>query len=343
MQRMLVLDRKNINVYSQGTRLTISGENLKTKNIPIKGLVMVLIVADIGIRSSTLNLLSENNIPITILNPRNSNKVSLVYGKPHKNSYRRYNQYKLLSEEKTQRQLASQIVKAKTLGQLNTLKHWKIKYPEHRKVLFDAFNKIQNQYQQIPSTPYSLDFIRGIEGANAAIYFSAIKHIMPESFGFFKRVKRPPTDPLNSLLSLSYTLLNSECSHGLYATGFDPMLGVLHSISYGRDSLACDMSELYRARLDRWVINLFKAQIIKVEHFNFNRHNQDNKDALESSIVEACLLEKAGRQIFYSHWQTFVKPLRRLIRKTAFGWSQMYLQNDAQPLNRNISRGLNDE
>ncbi|MFZ4536709.1 CRISPR-associated endonuclease Cas1 [Propionivibrio sp.] len=52
--------------------------------------------------------------------------------------------------------------------------------------------------------------LRGLEGAAAAIYFEALTEIVPESLHFNNRNRRPPKDPVNTLLSLTYTLLHAE-------------------------------------------------------------------------------------------------------------------------------------
>jgi CRISPR-associated protein Cas1 len=89
--------------------------------------------------------------------------------------------------------------------------------------------------------------VRGLEGAGAARYFSALRSIFrAPGLAFFRRARRPPPDPINILLSLGYTLLGNLI-HGLCeAAGLDPYLGALHEPRYGRPSLALDLIEELR-------------------------------------------------------------------------------------------------
>jgi len=313
MKRTLVLDRKNIRLNYESNRLIISGAKIKSQSIPLSGLAYILILANIQIESRVLNRLAEQSIPVTFINPRSDNKLAILYGKPHKHCERRFKQYQIIAQTEQSNQIAVELLKYKLIGHLNTLRRLKNARPEHQHCLMDAFNKIQNQYQRITTRSFELDYTRGIEGACAAIYFKAFCQVFAPSLNFNKRQKRPPPDPVNALLSLSYTLLTSECNHALYGAGFDPMLGVLHEPSYGRHSLACDMCELFRARIDYWVYTLLNQQVVRDYHFKIDNGQK------------SCLLKKEGRQIYFAKWQGFVKPLRRLIRQTAYQWNREYL------------------
>jgi CRISPR-associated protein Cas1 len=76
-------------------------------------------------------------------------------------------------------------------------------------------------------------------------------------FGFPGRVRRPPTDPVNALLSFVYVLLTHDARSALEGVGLDPAVGFLHRDRPGRPSLALDLSEEFRAWLaDRLVLTL---------------------------------------------------------------------------------------
>ncbi len=68
---------------------------------------------------------------------------------------------------------------------------------------------------------------------------------LPE-FRLEGRNKRPPTDPINALLSFTYTLLVKDWTVCLYSVGFDPMMGLYHRPRYGKPALALDMMEPFR-------------------------------------------------------------------------------------------------
>ncbi len=91
----------------------------------------------------------------------------------------------------------------------------------------------------------------GVEGAAAKAYFTAFPTLLKPSgettdFDFSTRNRRPPTDPVNCLLSFVYSLLIKDCTSTLLGVGLDPYLGVYHRPRFGRPALALDLAEEFR-------------------------------------------------------------------------------------------------
>ena len=84
-----------------------------------------------------------------------------------------------------------------------------------------------------------------------------------DTFAFAGRNRRPPLDPINALLSFSYTLLARDCAAALEGVGLDPYVGFLHRPRPGRASLALDMMEELRAvYADRFVLTCVNQKMI---------------------------------------------------------------------------------
>jgi len=97
------------------------------------------------------------------------------------------------------------------------------------------------------------DELLGIEGAAAARYFGQFSSMIKDeqdarnfSFDFTTRNRRPPTDPVNALLSFAYAILTRIWTNTLSTVGFDPYRGYYHQPRYGRPALALDMMEPFR-------------------------------------------------------------------------------------------------
>lgn len=91
----------------------------------------------------------------------------------------------------------------------------------------------------------------GIEGNAAALWFGAFPQLLREEeiargFVFEKRNRRPPSDPVNALLSFAYAMLVREFAVTLARVGFDPYRGFYHRPRYGRPALALDLMEPFR-------------------------------------------------------------------------------------------------
>lgn len=98
----------------------------------------------------------------------------------------------------------------------------------------------------------SLPSLLGVEGAAAARYFGCFPQMLKGSesghaeFQTEGRNRRPPTDPVNAMLSFGYALLTRAFVVALTAVGFDPYRGFFHQPRYGRPALALDMMEPFR-------------------------------------------------------------------------------------------------
>lgn len=115
----------------------------------------------------------------------------------------------------------------------------------------------------------SVPQLMGLEGEAASVYFGVFAHLLrAPRFAFSGRVRRPPADPVNALLSFAYVLLASECASALAGVGLDPYVGFLHQDRPGRKSLALDLMEELRAPLaDRFVLTLINRGQIKPDDF----------------------------------------------------------------------------
>ena len=132
----------------------------------------------------------------------------------------------------------------------------------------------------------------GVEGDAASCYFSVFNELLrADGLAFGGRVRRPPTDPVNALMSFAYTLINQECASALQGVGLDPYVGFLHQDRPGRKSLALDLLEEFRAPwADRFILTLINRGQIKAKDF-------------ETEASGAVRLKDNARKEFLSAWQ----------------------------------------
>ena len=117
----------------------------------------------------------------------------------------------------------------------------------------------------------NLDVLRGIEGESARIYFGTFDRMIREdreTFKFDGRNRRPPTDPINALLSFLYALLLNDCVASAEGVGLDPQVGFLHALRPGRAALGLDLMEELRSVLaDRLALTLINRRQVAAKHF----------------------------------------------------------------------------
>ncbi|MCS6828359.1 MAG: CRISPR-associated endonuclease Cas1, partial [Caldilinea sp.] len=108
----------------------------------------------------------------------------------------------------------------------------------------------------------------GVKGQGTAIYFGVWKALLQPPWRFEGRVRRPPTDPVNVLLSYGYTVLLQNVLGAVLTVGLDPYVGFLHRLEYNRPSLALDLMEEFRPLIvDSVVLHCLNNGVIKGEHF----------------------------------------------------------------------------
>jgi CRISPR-associated protein Cas1 len=154
--------------------------------------------------------------------------------------------------------------------------------------------------QSVFSTATTTERLLGIEGAAARAYFSCFNEFLDPKWNFEGRKRRPSPDPINALLSLTYTLVHYEFVKQLMGKGLDPYLGFFHKPFYGRESLACDGIELLRPEIDYWVIKLINSGTFNIGHFK-----QENR-----SIV----LANNARGIYFNEFNSQSKKWRKRVR-----------------------------
>lgn len=148
-----------------------------------------------------------------------------------------------------------------------------------------------------------------IEGELWEKFYSEFKHFLPEEFVMNKRVKRPPDNPINALVSFGNSLLYTKTISSIYRTHLDQRISYLHEPSEGRFSLSLDISEVFKPILVyRTIFDLVNNKKIQVsKHF-------DKK-------VNYCLLNEEGRNIFVTAFEERMESVfvhQRLKRKVSY-------------------------
>lgn len=302
----LYLDRKNLALELDGQAIALYENEVKQSTVPLHLLERVVIYGNVQLESRVLAALSERAIGVVFLAGRSGKLSAMLAAKSHNDVSRRLGQYRLSLDESLRIDLARRLVVIKVREQRKVLQEALLKRLDQRLILTKAIKTLGDILQSLRNAKEncSLPVLRGFEGAAAAVYFAAFTQLFPASLNFTGRNKRPPPDPVNACLSLGYTLLHYEAIRACQTVGLDEMLGFYHDVSFGRESLACDLMEPLRPFLDAWVWELFRERLLRSEHF--------------SEEQGRCLLQKAGRNCFYAFFESRVKPLRRLLRRYAY-------------------------
>jgi CRISPR-associated protein Cas1 len=315
----LYLDRSGLEVRADGAALALYQGGERVRTVPFALLDRVVFQGTIQLETSCLGKLAEAGVAVLILSPRQSRRVAMLLGPAHNDAAIRLGQYCRATDPQACAGWAHRLVLAKARAQARLVGRLMAARPDCRKPLFDAVTTIRAVAERLASDGAFADTgaLRGMEGACAAAHFRGLAAVFPESLGFTGRNRRPPRDPVNAALSLGYTLVHFEAVRAAHAAGLDPLIGLYHRPAFGRESLASDLVEPLRPRVDGWVWALFRDREMRAEDFA-----QDKG---------ACLLQKAGRGRFYQAYEAFVPPVRRLLRRQCRALAEA-LRAEGEPL-----------
>ena len=136
----------------------------------------------------------------------------------------------------------------------------------------DTINQELKELESKCAQSENVDVIRGYEGRAAAAYFQCFAKSVSSIWNFYGRVKHPPTDPINSMLSLGYSCLYHHITTALQICNLNPAMGWFHNPRNDYMSLACDIQEEFRHLIDGLVLYLLNRNQVSIDDFEFNEN-----------------------------------------------------------------------
>ncbi|GAB1384639.1 CRISPR-associated endonuclease Cas1 [Burkholderiales bacterium] len=293
----LYVDRRDVHLQHDAGAIAFYENGQRTATVPLAPITRVILRGKVTLEAGLLGHLGERGIGLLFLTGRQG-RPSLLLGRAHNDTRRRIAQTRRSLDAAFCLDYARQLVHDKIERQHRWFDDLRNHYPQHRYPLTQALRQLREQQARLPEASH-LDSLRGLEGAAAASYFAGLRAVVPASLGFASRNRRPPRDPFNALISLTYTLVMAELAMALHIAGYDPCIGYYHQLSHARESLACDLLEPLRPLADTLCLHIVASQTLTAEHF--------------ATTDAGCLLGKAGRTRYYAAYEDGAAPLRRAV------------------------------
>ncbi|NQY54792.1 MAG: type I-B CRISPR-associated endonuclease Cas1 [Campylobacteraceae bacterium] len=170
---------------------------------------------------------------------------------------------------------------------------------------------LKNDVSRFLNKNITIEQILFIEGQIWAKFYDSFKYFLPDDFIMNKRVRRPPDNPMNALVSFGNTILYTKTISSIYQTHLNQTISFLHSPREGRFSLSLDLCEVFKPIIVfKTIFDLVgkkKLQVLK--HFdkslNYALLNESGKkiflEAFETRINETFIHKKLKRKVSYKH------------------------------------------
>ena len=259
--------------------------NGRNKYIPVENTSEIYCLNEISLNTKLLDFLSRNEIVLHMFNYY-GNYSGTFYPKEKLSSGRllvkqvsRYNNDRI------------NIAKAFVQGIANNIYEVLYHYYKHKKDVKGTLDWIKKYFNLKIKEIDTINQLLQLEGELWQRFYSEFKNILPEDFVMNKRVKRPPDNPINALISFGNSLLYTRTVTAIYNTHLDQRISYLHEPLEGRFSLSLDISEVFKP------IIVYKAifDLVNNKRLKVDKHFEKS--------VNYCILNEEGRKIFIEEFE----------------------------------------
>ena len=292
----LYVTTENSWLHKDGENVVVRWEGRERGRVPIHILGSVVCFGTVGATPALLGACAERGVCVTYLD-RNGRFLARVEGPTRGNVLLRRTQYRAADDEGQAVSLAVSVIVGKLLNQRTVIR--RALRDHHARLSGLSKQRLQTTERRLTRAAInsrhcqSVDALRGIEGDGARSYNGAFNDLITVDdpiLEFKGRSRRPPSDPVNALLSFLYTLATHDYRSALESVGLDPAVGFLHRDRPGRPSLALDLVEEMRPVLaDRLALTLV------------NRRQMTSRDFTTSASGAVGLREGARKEVLVAY------------------------------------------
>ncbi|MFN0077387.1 MAG: CRISPR-associated endonuclease Cas1 [Prosthecobacter sp.] len=301
---ILVVHTPGAQVGQRGDMFTVSIKGEVVQKMPGHQLRAIYLYGAVQLTAQAVQTALELDIDVSYFSPA-GRFLGLLRGLPTSGVDARMGQYEFFQKPVIRLRLAREIIRAKIHNQRVLL----MRNGDAPDSVLKRMAELRDGVAEVED----LTVLLGYEGMAAAFYFEHFTSMLKGrgeawKFDFQGRNKRPPRDPVNSLLSLAYSMLAKELTGVIHAVGLDPFLGFLHQPRYGRPALALDLMEEFRPLIaDSVVISLINRGELGVDDF--------------VRSANGTFLKDAGRRAF---WEAYFRRMDSEVSHPEFGYKMSY-------------------
>lgn len=317
--RPLYLNTQGYRVGCKDEVLQVKEKDRVIEEVRMRDVSHVALFGNVQISTQAIQSLCELEVPVTYFS-MGGWFYGITRGHAMKNVFLRMEQFRLARDEMTCLTLARQFVHGKIRNHRTLLMRNHLEPPE---AIIMKLKRASEDALAAGSIPELL----GMEGAAASQYFQQFSGMVKVeddlpgldlpgkdarqlvfNFNFTNRNRRPPTDPVNAMLSLAYSMLAKDCTLAALAVGFDPYLGFYHQPRFGRPAFGLDLMEEFRPLIaESTVLSCINNRVITERDF--------------VRAGQAVNLTAPGRKRFF---QTYEQRMSSLITHPLFDYKVSY-------------------
>lgn len=282
-------------VYSDGTK----------KSIPIERIDDIYVMTEFDFNTKLINYLSQFGISVHFFNYYGFYtgtyypKESLVSGKLLIKQVENY------TNKEKRLEIAKAFIEAASYNIYRNLTY----YNNRGKDVNEHMKEIEFFRTQIELCK-DVQELMGIEGNIRKVYYDAWTNIINQDLEFEKRVKNPPDNAINSLISYVNTIIYTRVLSEIYKTQLNPTISYLHEPSERRFSLCLDIAEIFKPIIgDRLIFSMLNKKQLTEKDFeknlNFLYIKEDARKKItkeiDAKLQTKIMHKKLGREVSYEY------------------------------------------
>ena len=257
---------KSGRIQRKDNTLEIVYKDNTKKSIPVERVDDIYVMTEFDFNTSLLNFLGKYGIAVHFFNYYGFYtgtyypKETLVSGRLLVKQVEAY------TNEEKRLTIAKALIEAASYNIYRNLTY----YNNRGKDLSSYMKEIDFLRKQI-NLCKNIQEVMGIEGNIRKVYYDTWNLIINQDIAFEKRVKNPPDNAINSLISYVNTIIYTRCLSEIYKTQINPTISYLHEPSERRFSLCLDISEIFKPIIaDRLIFSMLNKKQITEKDFEKN-------------------------------------------------------------------------
>jgi len=283
----VVLQREGVRVGVRGQSVRITDKDGEiVRDLPLANIESLAVVGPVQLSTQALAVFAEQEVPVAFLTAA-GRLTAMMDPLGSTSAAIRAAQVRMLDRLGKALELARAVTVTKIANQRTLLMR------NHADLPIRAAADLQESVIAAGRAA-TMDQLRGHEGNAAALYFRHFAGMFKEGvkeiaarFDANGRMRRPPPDPINAVLSFAYSMLTNECTAACRLASLEPTLAALHATRPGRPAMALDLMEPFRPLIaDSVAVSAFNRGELTEGHF--------------LSTASGCALTDAGRKAFFA-------------------------------------------
>lgn len=273
------------------------------KVLPVNDIEDIYVMGEVDFNSKALNFLGKSNVLVHIFDYYGNYSGTFYPREYLLSGFTIVKQVEKYLDLTQRLQIAKEFIRGASFNILKNLKY----YQNRKGGLEELIQSIEENRPQIGQAQ-DIQQLMSVEGRIREIYYRAFNHITDNKFPFIQRIKHPPDNAMNAMISFGNHLMYTAVLKEIYQTQLNPTISYLHEPGARRFSLALDISEIFKPMIvDRVIFALINGNVITEEDFE--------------EELNYCYLAESGRKKFL---QAFDEKMMTTIQHRKLNKSMSY-------------------